>query len=166
MNGAHLHLIVNHLPVVSVLFAIAFLLVGVVRRSDGLMKIGLIISVVVGLTGAAAFLTGEGAEDVLEQWPGADRQLIHEHEETAETAFIASVVLGILGLAGLALAGKKPMIKKTAPIVALILAIATGVLMAQAANEGGDIRHPEIRDGAVAPVGPGVQPGTETEGDD
>lgn len=164
MNGAHLHLIVNHLPVVSTLFALAFLLLGLVRKSDGLIKIGLVVSVIVGLTGVAAFLSGDRAEDVLEQWPGADRQLIHEHEETAETAFVVSLLLGVIGLAGLVVGGKKAALKKVLPIIALVLSLVTSVLMAVVANEGGDIRHPEIRDGAVAPAG--LEPQSESEADD
>lgn len=165
MNGAHLHLIVNHLPVVSVLFAVGFLLVAVVRRSKGLIKAGLVVSVIVGLTGAAAFLTGEGAEDVLKQWPGFDRQLVHQHEETAEWAFRAAVLLGIIGLAGLVFGDRHAGVSKIAPVLALVLAIATSVIMALAANEGGEIRHPEIRDGATAPSGQQMVPGGETEDD-
>jgi uncharacterized membrane protein len=165
MNGAHLHLIVNHLPVVSVLFAVGFLLFGILRKSRGLIRVGMVISVIVGLTGTAAFLTGEGAEDVLEQWPDADRQLIHKHEETAETAFQAAVILGFIGLAGLVFSGRHAGVNKIAPVLALVLALLTSIIMALAANEGGDIRHPEIRDGAVPPTGQSLTPGGEVDDD-
>ena len=165
MNAAHWHLVVNHLPVVSVLFATAFLLLGIVRKSSGMIKIGMVVSVIVGLTAGAAFLSGDEAHEMLEKWPGIDHKIIHEHEESAETALIASIVLGVIALAALGFNEKKPALKKITPIVALVAAILTSVLMAIAANKGGMIRHPEIRDGAVPPAGQGIIPGGDMDDD-
>lgn len=150
MNSAHLHLIVNHLPVISVLFALGFLFFGLLRKRDGLIMAGLVISLIVGLTAIPAYLSGEEAEDVVEQW-GVGHEVIHEHEEKAETAFYVAIVLGILA-AGVLIAGpKKPALKKGGTWAVLVVALVTAVLMAGTATSGGEIRHPEIRDNAQPP---------------
>lgn len=151
MNPAHIHLIVNHLPVISVLFAIGFLAVGLFRKRDGLIMAGLVISLIVGLTAVPAYLSGEEAEDVVEQWPGVDHAFIHEHEEKAETAFYVAIVFGVLAAAVLIGGIWKPTIKKSGTWGVLVVALITAVLMAGTATSGGEIRHPEIRDSAQPP---------------
>jgi len=146
MNPAHIHLIVNHLPVVSVLFAIGFLTLGLVRKRDGLLVSGLVICIVVGLTAIPAFLSGEGAEEIVEDLPGVSHDLIHEHEETAELAFYFALGLGIIAAGVLIGGARKASRKKPGALLVLFVALITTVLMAQAANSGGEIRHPEIRD--------------------
>ena len=114
---------------------------------------GLVISLIVGLTAVSAYLTGEEAEDVVERWPGVESNLIHEHEEQAETAFYVAIVLGLLAAGVIIIGTKKPAIKKGGTWAVLIAALITAVLMAGTATSGGEIRHPEIRDGAQPPGG-------------
>ena len=61
MNQAHLHLIVNHLPIVGSLFAAVLLAVGVFKASPVLTKAGLVAVLAAGLLCVPAQLTGEGA---------------------------------------------------------------------------------------------------------
>ena len=143
MNPAHTHLVLNHVPVVGAAFTLLLLFYGFMRRSNELVRAGLIAAVLVGAISVPAYLSGEPAEDVIEKLPGVSKNVIHEHEEVAEIAFIAAIALGIFGVAGLVMGKRDPMPKWIAP-VALLLCLAVSILMAYAANLGGHIRHPEI----------------------
>ena len=147
MNQAHLHLIVNHLPIVGSLFAAVLLAVGVFKASPVLTKAGLVAVLAAGLLCVPAQLTGEGAAAIAQQLPRTSRALINNHEEAAELGFWALEGAAALALFGLLL------LKNAAPkarLVALLALVATLLsfgLLARAVNLGGQIGHPEIREG-------------------
>lgn len=147
MNPVHLHLMLNHLPVVGMGFAVCLLAYGIVRRSQELTKAGMGALVIVALLAIPAYLTGEPAEEIAERLPGVTERVIEPHEDAAKVAFAAALVVGALALAGLGLfRGKEPPLALELGLVALALAAAGA--MAWTANLGGKIRHPEIRDEA------------------
>jgi len=165
MNGAHLHLIVNHVPVMGVLFGLIFLLVAMVGRNKTLIKASLWILVFVAILTIPAYLTGGGAEEVLEGLPGISTDLIHEHEDAAEQAFIAVLALGVIAALGLLVNRAKNRVSGIFLATIFLLTIITGVLMGGAANMGGQIRHPEIRSGTAIPS-PTQQPEQSPSDDD
>ncbi len=143
MNPAHAHLVLNHVPVIGAAFTLLLLFYGFMRRSNELLRAGLIAAILVGVTSIAAYRTGEPAEDAIEKLPGVSKDAIHEHEEAAEIAGTSAMALGVFGIVGLVLGRRDPMPRWIAPI-ALGLCLLVSVLMAYAANLGGHIRHPEI----------------------
>ena len=76
MNWAHVHLMLNHIPVVGIGFAILLLAVAVVRRSHELTNVALVFVILVSLWAIPAYLTGEPAEEVVEDLPGVSEELI------------------------------------------------------------------------------------------
>jgi len=143
MNGAHVHLIFNHIPVIGVLFGLAFLIVGIFRRREIIIKSALWIFLAVAILSVPTFL-------------------IYTHEEAAEKAFIASIVLGLLALTGLAGYRIKSGVPRFFLVVVVAASLLVAALMAWTANLGGEIRHPEIRSGAPpldqpAPAGTAVE---------
>jgi len=147
MNGAHWHLVLNHIPVIGIWFGIAFLIFGLIRRKEILTKSALWIFLLLALITIPAFLTGEAAEEIVEKIPVVSENVIHDHEETAELAFLALLIVGFISLLGLVL----PIFtrKRPAAITFLLLlgSVIAAVLMALTANTGGQIRHPEIKSG-------------------
>ncbi|MEO8097595.1 MAG: hypothetical protein ABI811_07815 [Acidobacteriota bacterium] len=145
MNPTHLHLILNHIPVLGTAFGLALLLFSFVRKSDELMKTALGVFVIVALLAVPAYLTGESAEDGVKVLPGVVKSIIEQHEEAATVAFTGVIVLGVAGLAGLALFRRG----RTFPVWFGPLMIAASLivsgLMGWTANLGGRIRHTEIR---------------------
>jgi len=103
VNSAHLHLMVNHLPLFAALFSGVFLMVGLVRAQSALTKAGLVIAVVAGLGAFTAARTGEGAEEIVEELAGISEAAIEPHEEAAEAATLAAIGLGLFALAALLL---------------------------------------------------------------
>ena len=154
MNAAHLHLMVNHLPLFAVLFAGGFLAFGLWRKQNVLINAGLVLAVVAGLGAFTAARTGEAAEEVVEGLALVSEQTIESHEEAAELAMVSAIVLGALALVALAVPTRLAAVKRATTYGALALSLVTFGLVAQTANLGGMIRHPEINDAsATLPYG-------------
>ncbi|MBC8089876.1 MAG: hypothetical protein H7Z40_21665, partial [Phycisphaerae bacterium] len=101
MTGTHLHLLVNHVPIIGAIFALGLLLASMRYARDVLHRTALVVLVVVGTAAGAAKLTGEPAEDGVRGMPGVTRAAIHEHEEMADKAFLAAAALGLFSLAAI-----------------------------------------------------------------
>ena len=145
INGAQLHLLVNHLPVVGFLGMVLALIVALFFKSYEIKRFVLAATVLVGFSGLASYWTGEPAEDVAERLPGVTKELIHDHEEAAEFATVLSVVTAVAAAAALIWHQRRPeSLRASVPLV-LLLALLTAATMAKTAHEGGKIRHSEIR---------------------
>ena len=151
MNGAHLHLLLNHAPVLGTIGALAIGVYGLLRHQRDVVTLALGLLVLSGVLGFAAMQTGEGAEEVLEESvPSVSHDVIHEHEEMGEKAGWASVVLGLVALGAL-VAGRGDAGPKTGLVWGVMaLALVVSGLMVWTANLGGQIRHTEIRNGPVS----------------
>lgn len=153
MNAAHLHLILNHIPVLGTIFGLVLLALALGRKSEELKRVALGTFVIVALLAVPVYLTGEPAEEVLMPLPDASEPIVEQHEQAATVAFIGVVVLGISALAGLFLFRGG----KVAPLwfgcAVLVMSLIVSGAMAWTANLGGQIRHEEIRPGAGLPTG-------------
>lgn len=146
MNAAHIHLMVNHLPLFAALFAGAILAFGLWRRQTTLVNTALVLAVVAGLGAVLAAQTGERAEEIAEGLPAVAEATIESHEEAAEAAMISAIALGIVALMALAVPARLAVAKRMAAIGSLALVVVTFGLVARTADLGGEIRHSEIAD--------------------
>jgi hypothetical protein len=163
MNGAQLHLVLNHLPVIGALFSLLLLSWALIRRSPELLKTALVAVVLVGLTSIPAYLTGEPAEHVIEHLPGVDEASISEHESMGKFALASGVALAVVAVAALGVGLRSPKgLLMGALVVWLVNALVFGV-MGYTAHLGGMIRHPEIRGSAPAPTNGEPQAEHESE---
>ncbi|MFQ5747456.1 MAG: hypothetical protein ACE5HF_09610 [Gemmatimonadota bacterium] len=162
MNGAHLHLILNHVPVIGSIGCLLLLGIARARNSEELTRIGLWLLVLVAAFGIVVYLTGEAAEEIVEDLAGISKDLIEEHEEMA---LLATIVLGLVGAGalGLLFRFRNAELPGWTGTAAFLLAFVPAALMAATANRGGRIHHPEIRgetsvveseDGAALPWRP------------
>ncbi len=148
-NGAQIHMLVNHLPVVGFVGMVLALGVAIMIQSRDIKRFALVATAVVGLSAVAPFLTGEPAEEVIEDLPGVQKALIHEHEEAAEKATVLAVVTGVLALGAFVMSGRQAdSLRYSVPAV-FVLSVASAAIMGAAAHEGGKIRHPEIIPGGI-----------------
>lgn len=159
MNQAHLHLLLNHLPLLGTAFGVLLLLFALWRKSAELQRVSLGVFVLAALSAIPTYLTGEPAESVVEHLPGVAEAFIEQHESASLIALVAAMVTGVASLAGLLLTRRAAKLPAWATIAPLVLALATGGLMARTANLGGQIRHTEIRAGAP----PAAETGKEHE---
>ena len=157
MSWGHLHLLLNHVPVIGTFLGLLLLLVAFMRKSEELKKVTLGLFVLIALVSIPVYLTGEPAEEMVENIPGVAKATIDRHEDAALFSLIAVEAMGIIALAGLLLFPRKKGLGNLLAIVTLAFSLVTGGLMAWTSNLGGQIRHTEISSGV------GAEPQTETE---
>ena len=150
ITAVHLHLSLNHLPVVGSVFALALLAWGFWRRSEVLQRAGLAAVIIVAVAALAAYLTGEPAWEDIMDLPGDNDPYILAHQSAAQFAFGAASLTGIMALITLATGRRRKPVVVWLVIGVLMLSLATAGLMGYAANLGGMIRHTEIRAGGLA----------------
>jgi len=148
MNWPHLHLIINHVPVIGVPGVILLLVYGMVRKSGEVLALSLALFVLLALMTPAVFFSGQAAEDAVKKLPGVTEGYIGRHEEAADIALTLVEILGAMSLAGLFLLRRKGAIPKWVSFLVLAAALITAVVVGFTANLGGQVRHPEIREGA------------------
>lgn len=148
MNDAHFHLVVNHLPIVGTLIGFLVLLAGFILKKPQIKNTALGIFIFSALTTIAAFLTGEGAEEIVENLPGISETLIHKHEEYAELFQTMMLVLGGVSLITLFIEYKKLPFSKYGFVLVLLLSVGSIVISKYVGTSGGEIRHTEIRSDA------------------
>lgn len=152
MNWAHVHLVVNHAPVMGALFVLALGAWAFARRSAELRRASLLGCAVLAPAALLAFLSGREAEEVVEALPDVSHVLLEAHEEAALVALVAVAVAGAVSAAVLLFQRKAESAGRRATAACLVLLLAAAGLVAWAANLGGQIRHPEARSGFTAPA--------------
>ena len=145
MNWAHVHLFLNHIPVLGTVFGALLLVFGLVRKSEEIKRVSLGVFVIIAVLTAPVYFTGEPAEEIVEHLQGVSEPIIEEHEELALVSFIAVGILGVIALITLWRYRHADGIPKGFVTGVLILSIVVWGLMTWTANLGGKIRHSEIR---------------------
>lgn len=84
MNGAHFHLIVNHLPIIFPVVGIVVLITGLISKSDAIKRTAYMIFVLGAISAIISMASGEEAEEVVEKINDVSNSYIKVHEETAE----------------------------------------------------------------------------------
>jgi uncharacterized membrane protein len=145
MDTTHLHLLLNHFPIIGGIIGTILLAYSVLKKDIHLQKVSLILLFVMALIAIPVFLTGEPAEESVEHLPGVSESIIEEHEEAGEIAFWVMMFSGALAIITYALISLKLQSAKLLVKFALLLNLASAGLMARAGYLGGQIRHTEIR---------------------
>jgi hypothetical protein len=143
MALSHLHLILNHVPVIGTAIALGLLLLALVRRSADLRRAGLEILVIVGFLTLPVYLTGLGAQREVADLPGVAIAAIRAHHDAALLGALFLLFTGIAAWIGL---WQTRRTLRPAPGVfaaVLLLTVVALALIGLAANLGGQIRHPE-----------------------
>jgi len=149
MSLVHLHLMLNHAPVIGTVFAALLLAVAVWRRSDELTRVALGFLALLGIATLMVFATGGAAEGAVEKLPAFSREIMERHEDAAVVATAMMVAIGVLAAIALVVYRRRP-IPRGATVTAIAAMVASVGVVGYVANLGGQIRHTEIRAGATA----------------
>jgi len=149
MDATHLHLLLNHFPIIGSLLGVGVMAYGYITSSEQVKKAALWTWFVMALIAIPVFLTGEPAEESVEGIAGVSEALIEEHEEAAELAIWLMEALGLLSLVTLIAGWSKNALSKPLVLVATVLSLVTFGAMARTGYLGGQIRHTEIRSGVA-----------------
>lgn len=145
MNDAHLHMVVNHFPIIGTIFGLGIFVVGIVMKNNVLKNTAYALFCVAALFAAVSMSTGEGAEELVEDMPSVGKTIIHEHEEMAEKLALVLYVLGAVSLVGLYLNIKKNTKANLVSLLALSIAVVAVFVAKETGTTGGEVRHTEIR---------------------
>ena len=149
MSLTHLHLLLNHFPVIGLFIGIALVAVALQRRSSELAKVSFGLLVALGAITLVVFFTGESAEEAVENLPGFSESITERHEEWALVSTIALSAVGALALAALAWFRRKD-IPRWLTVGVFALSLGSGALMGYTAMLGGQVRHTEARGSAAS----------------
>lgn len=158
MNDAHLHMVVNHFPIIGSILGLGVLICSFFMNNRSYRNVAYGLFIVSAIFAALSMGTGEGAEEIAEKLPGVTDNVIHEHEEFAEKFALVLYLLGLISIAGLIADFKNYAKAKLIAFLALTIAVVGVVLSKSVGTSGGEIRHTEIREGASNPT---VEGGTE-----
>lgn len=145
MNDAHLHMVVNHFPIIGGIFGVGVLATGLGLKNESIKRVAYAILIVSSVFTFASMFTGEGAEELVEELPNVGHHIIHEHEEIAEKFALLMYATGLFSVFGLFASLKNKSWHKIAAICTLVLAISSAVIAKSVGTSGGEIRHTEIR---------------------
>ncbi len=150
-NAAHVHLLVNHFPIIGAFLGVLLTAVALLRRADrGVLLSAVIVLVVTGVGGMAASWTGEPAMGQIEEMDQAIEasEELGQHEERGEFAALVSAGTALLAIAILWAAWRRPVGEPTPALwiaIVLVAAIVTAALMARTGAIGGLVMHREVR---------------------
>lgn len=164
MTIVHLHLLLNHFPVIGAILGAFFLAVALLRRSSELAKVSLAFLALVGAASVVVFLTGEPAQEALEKLPGFSERLVDRHEDMALFATIVTGTIGAIALGAMILYRRRTVPRWLSTLV-LVFAIGSSAFMGYTAYLGGQIRHTELR-ASSGSLGDGGSVAPEAEHDE
>lgn len=159
MNAAAVHLALNHLPVLGLLFALALYGWGMWRRARPVMDAALYAMVGSAVIAWPVWLSGGSAEDLVETLPGVLKTAIEAHESMAVVALIALQAVGVSAILTLVLSRNRDIVACAHGTVVLV-GLVGAVLVFRAAGSGGEIRHAAEMSGAPAVPPAGAGPAT------
>jgi len=160
MNPAHIHLLVNHLPIIGSFVGVPLVALALWKRQElGALRAAALVLAIAAVGAGVANSTGEGAEERIEDSGWASERLIHEHEERADVATPIAVLTGVAAVAALIWSERKKAVNPAIVGALGLLSLASAGSMAWVGAAGGVIRHDEIRDGATV-----TQPGAGAGG--
>lgn len=152
MNLAHIHLLLNHWPIIGAFVGLGLFLVSLVTNSDDLKQTSLAFFAILALVAIPTYMSGDVANEVLRASTPLPKDLINTHQGAALLSLVFMEITG--GLALIELWRFSRMSRPAPGTVArwnfaavLLFSIVTVGLMAATGNTGGAIRHPEILSG-------------------
>lgn len=147
MNDAHFHLIINHLPIIVPMVGALVLIIGLLINQEVVKRVAYLLFILGAIATFPAMNSGEGAEEIVEHLPNMSHELIHEHEEKAEFFSILNYLLGVISLVAVWISWKHKKFAKLTGALVLAFSIVVLFFARQTGTTGGEISHPEIREG-------------------
>jgi len=150
MDTGHLHLMLNHLPVLGVPALLALLVWGLAGNIPTVARGALWLTLALAAVTAAVYLTGEAAEELVEGLPTFEERLVERHELVALWTTVMVVATGLLAAGALYISARRGVQGSKALIRLVVVGLALStVALGVTAWTGGPIGHPELRQGVI-----------------
>ena len=155
MNQTHIHLLITHLPIFGSILGGLVLAHGLWTKSNQTKIAAYNIFIISAIGAGIAYLTGEAAEETVENIQGIAKNIIDQHEDSAVFALVSLIILGFASIVGLFLTLQKSSLTSTTAIVTLFISLISFGVVARTGYLGGQIRHTEINNSATTAQGQG-----------
>ena len=147
MYLAHIHLLLNHWPIIGSFIGLGLFLVSRVANSDDLKQTSLALFALIALLAIPTYMSGTAAQAAIRQYTGLSEDLIKAHQGAGLLAFVFMEITGSVALFGLWQFSRisRPLTRPVArwnSSAVLVFSIVTVALMTITGNTGGAIRHP------------------------
>lgn len=147
VDWPHLHLALNHVPVIGTPFLLLLLGWGWARRSAEITRLALLWLVPFAALSIALKFTGDFAAEESAGRLEPVREFVERHEQAADQATAGVFLLGLAAAQALWRGRRGRPVPSWSLALVAVLGLATGLLLARTANLGGQIGHPELRQG-------------------
>jgi uncharacterized membrane protein len=152
MNMAHLHLLLNHFPIIGTIIGLALFLISFAGKGEETRRASYIVFAAIALLSIPTFFSGYGAQVAMKKDPAISAVLVVRHQSSALLSIWFMEITGTLALVGLWQSQGDGRPKRWNVLAVLLFSLLTVGLMARTGNTGGDIRHPEIWAGQEVPA--------------
>lgn len=152
MNQTHIHLLITHLPIFGSILGALVLLHGIGVRSNQTKIAAYYLFILSSIGAGIAYITGEEAEETVENIQGLIEASIKQHEEFALYALISLIILGVASLLGAFLTWRNSSLTRTVAFIILFISLISFGLVARTGYLGGQIRHTEITNATDIPT--------------
>jgi uncharacterized membrane protein len=152
MNQTHIHLLITHLPIFGSILGGIVLAHGLWTKSNQTKIAAYNLFIISSIGAGIAYLTGEGAEESVEDLQGVVEATIKQHEDFALFALISLIILGLASIVGLFLTLRKSPLTRTTALMILFISLISFGLVARTGYLGGQIRHTEITNVGTNPT--------------
>ncbi|TDD94919.1 hypothetical protein [Flavobacterium cellulosilyticum] len=153
MNDAHLHLVVNHFPIIGTFIGLGILFVGLILKNKSVKNTAFVLFIFSAIFAALSMATGDGAEKIAEKFPDVTKFIIHEHEEMAEKLALVLYLLGVIAIGGIYFNTKNHSKSTLVSFLAFTVAVLAVLLAIETGTTGGEVRHTEIRPDNINAIG-------------
>jgi len=96
MDGAYIHIVINHFPIILALLGAGAAVASFIWRRRALWLYAVASLTLAGLSIYPVKLTGDMAEESMEKMPYVSRRTIHAHEEAGEIAMWVLLATGVV----------------------------------------------------------------------
>lgn len=148
MDQTHIHLLITHLPIFGSMLGSIVLGYGLWMKSNHTTTAAYIVLVISSIAAGISYLTGEAAEETVENIQGVGKEMVDQHEDFALFALIGLILLGLVSLMGLFLNLRKSSLTTAVALAAFVISLLAFGLVARTGYLGGQIRHTEINNAA------------------
>jgi uncharacterized membrane protein len=144
MNLPHVHLLLNHFPIIGTIIALGVFLLGLIGKSDDLKKAGFVILTGIALLAIPTYMSGNGAADKLGKLPGISMNAIAAHNNAAVVSIFFMEFTGLFAWLGLWQYRRFSSARTWTVATVVAFAVITVYFMSVTGTTGGQIRHAEI----------------------
>lgn len=143
MDEVHIHLLINHLPIFGSILGGLVLAHGIWSKSTQTIIAAYNVLIISSIGAVMAYITGEGAEEAVENIQGVAINMIGIHEDFALFSLVSLIVVGVISIFGLMLSIKKSPFANMFALFTLTITLISFGLVARTGYLGGQIRHTE-----------------------